>query len=210
MKSLQAFKSKLIEEQSDLNETMIASSDYKISASGRKYRAHRTKVGDTTSGVDYSVNDVDMLNPEALLKKGLLKKGEVKLKEDKTIKVLSGDPPFTLVLKRQTIRSFSGDVKIALYFNEQLKTYFSIPYSNKTGSVLPIDQTFESVMESLKTGTINHKDGSSSNITEQNASELSEIYLSLNESNKMKFEDLIEANQEGLKKAIEFSKQTCQ
>lgn len=198
MKSLQDFKSNLTE-SSDLNETMVASSDYKISASGRKYHAHRMKVGDTTSGVKYATDD-DMADPKALLKKG-----ELKLKVVESIKHLGGDPPFTLVLKRQSIRMFDHDTKIALYYNEQLKTYFSVPYSNKTGAVLGPIQSESVCIGNLRTGNIQHKDGSVSQIDEESISSLLDIHFNLNETNKLKFEELIEMNQVGLQKAIEFS-----
>lgn len=197
MKSLQDFKSNLTE--SDLNETMVASSDYKISATGRKYHAHRMKIGDTTSGVKYATDD-EMEDP-----KKLLKKGEIKLKVVESIKHLGGDPPFTLVLKRQSIRMFDHDTKIALYYNEQLKTYFSVPYSNKTGAVLGPIQSESTILGKLKEGNIVHKDGSESKINEQIAEDLINTHFSLNESNKAKFEDLIEMNAAGLEKAIEFS-----
>lgn len=197
MKSLQDFKANLTE--SNLNETMVASSDYKISASGRKYHAHRMKIGDTTSGVKYATDD-EMEDP-----KKLLKKGEIKLKVVESIKHLGGDPPFTLVLKRQSIRMFDHDTKIALYYNEQLKTYFSVPYSNKTGDVLGPIQSESTILGKIKEGTIVHRDGSESQINEQVAEDLINTHFSLNESNKAKFEDLIEMNAAGLEKAIEFS-----
>ena len=44
-------------------------------------------------------------------------------------------PPNILILRRKTIRQFPNNVMVALYFNDKLGQYFSIPY----GSVAPDD-----------------------------------------------------------------------
>jgi hypothetical protein len=39
-----------------------------------------------------------------------------------------GMPPNLLILRRKTVRQFPNNVMVALYYNEKLKQYFSIPY----------------------------------------------------------------------------------
>lgn len=55
-------------------------------------------------------------------------------------------PPNILILRRKTIRQFPNNVMVALYFNDKLGQYFSIPY----GSVAPDDAVITPV--ALKEG----------------------------------------------------------
>ena len=48
------------------------------------------------------------------------------LQEDK-------DPPMVLVIKRKAIRMYPDGTRIALYFNERLNKYFSVPYNYGSG-----------------------------------------------------------------------------
>jgi hypothetical protein len=53
------------------------------------------------------------------------------LQEDK-------DPPLVLVIKRKAIRMYPDGTRIALYYNEKLKKYFSVPYQYGSGMDAPI------------------------------------------------------------------------
>jgi hypothetical protein len=55
----------------------------------------------------------------------------VMLQEDK-------DPPLVLVIKRKAIRLYPDGTRIALYYNEKLKKYFSVPYQYGSGMDAPI------------------------------------------------------------------------
>ena len=55
----------------------------------------------------------------------------VMLQEDK-------DPPLVLVIKRKAIRLYPDGTRIALYYNEKLKKYFSVPYQYGLGMDAPI------------------------------------------------------------------------
>ena len=55
----------------------------------------------------------------------------VMLQEDK-------DPPLVLVIKRKAIRMYPDGTRIALYYNEKLKKYFSVPYQYGSGMDAPI------------------------------------------------------------------------
>ena len=46
----------------------------------------------------------------------------------------SSGPPMVLVLKRKFIRNINNNIRIALYYNDKLKKYFSVPYT-AAGSV---------------------------------------------------------------------------
>ena len=53
------------------------------------------------------------------------------LQEDK-------DPPMVLVIKRKAIRMYPDGTRIALYFNERLNKYFSVPYRHGEGIDAPV------------------------------------------------------------------------
>jgi hypothetical protein len=45
-------------------------------------------------------------------------------------------PPNILILRRQTVRQFPNNTMVALYYNDKLKQYFSIPYGGGIDSVV--------------------------------------------------------------------------
>lgn len=190
-----------VNEEEDLEEGVVATSDYKISKNGRKYKAHRVHIGNDASKTTEddasktTEDDEDQFNKVSQVKESL------------TDIPLRNDPPFTLVLKRKAIRMYPNDTKIALYYSDRLKTYFSVPYSNIEGNVqgpIMAKEQVENTFKQLKEGVIYHKNGKSSTIDEQTSEMLLNVYISLNESNQQKFEMLINSNSNGLQKAIEF------
>ena len=212
----------------ELEEGTIDTSDYKIDASGRKYKAHRTKICDTAP----QVGD----DPEAV-------KEEVSYLEE------SHDPPFVLVLKRQAIRLYPDGTKIALYYNDRIKRVFSIPYNTDATPVIQAEETdaaktletpgtnytkkkfangddedrkindkatavseavdaigqLQKIKDSHQHGTVNHKDGSASKIDVQTAHAVLTVHKSLNDENKKKFADMVARSSHHMQKAAEFS-----
>ena len=71
----------------------IDTSDFKLSSSGRKVRAHRIKVGDKVDRVEENVD----------------------LSEEPTVLQEDKDPPLVLVIKRKAIRLYPDGTRIALY-----------------------------------------------------------------------------------------------
>jgi hypothetical protein len=108
-----------VKEETELEEKVVdaATSDYIIGPSGRKVRAHRFKVG-------------EKINKDK-------EDSEENIKEATE---LAGDPPFVLVLKRKAIRYYPNDTKIALYYNDKLDKYFSIPYGPSVNSPIQAEE----------------------------------------------------------------------
>lgn len=184
---------RVVREEEELEESIVDTADYKVDKFGRKYKAHRVKVGDKTSTYD-GESEEQTARYESV-------------NEGLTDIPLKGEPPFTLVLKRKAIRLYPNDTKVALYYSDRLKAYFSVPYSNVEGQVQgPIiaKEQDESVFQQLKSGTLCHKNGKTSQIDEHTYELLFNVYNSLNEDNQQKFESLIVSNPNGLQKAIEF------
>jgi len=181
----------------ELEEGIVDTSDYKVDSAGRKYKAHRTKVGDTAPQVG---DDPDAIKEEA-----------IQLDENK-------EPPFVLVLKRKAIRLYPDGTKIALYYNDKLKRIFTVPYDTMDRISIQAQEEVEQVEEAVDAigqlqkikdthqhGTVNHKDGSASKVDAQTAHAVLTVHKSLNDVNKKKFADMVARSSHHMQKAAEFS-----
>jgi hypothetical protein len=63
---------------------------------------------------------------------------DVEVTEEPVILQEDKDPPLVLVIKRKAIRLYPDGTRIALYYNEKLKKYFSVPYQYGSGMDAPI------------------------------------------------------------------------
>jgi hypothetical protein len=197
----------------DIEEGVIATSDFKLGASGQKVRAHRTKLGDTAPGVGGMAPEVgdDKEQDQNGLKKTF--------KEEVVTESFQHDPPFVLVLKRKAIRLYPDGTKVALYYNDRLKRIFTIPYNTEDESTIQsqheeVEQVEEAVdaigqLQKIKDthqhGTVNHKDGSASKVDAQTAHAVLTVHKSLNDVNKKKFADMVARSSHHMQKAADFS-----
>jgi hypothetical protein len=190
------------EEIDELDESIIDSSTFKISPSGRKVRTHRIKVGDEVYGKE----------PEEM-KDITVKEETVELTEQK----MKGDPPFVLVLKRKAFRLYPNGMKIALYYNDKLNKYFSVPYSTEKNVDGPIQaesvekdksDVMQSIFEVAETGNeqfVRLENGTKQLIDEDTALLVTKLYSTLNEENQNKMEKLIGSSQEQFTKVVSFA-----
>jgi hypothetical protein len=119
-----------------VSEAIQDTSDYKLSASGKKIKAHRI------------VFDKEV-------------KEEIVLDES-----IAKDPPFILILKRKAIRLYPNGMKVAVYHNDRLDKDFAIPFVQDdagmiqaehieldTGDIVELDEetivAFQAVYHSL-------------------------------------------------------------
>ena len=112
--------------------------------------------GQTLTGVNFS--DDELKDREAPKKhkeyakklRKMRRKREMQNEQLNERAKFSQDPPFVLNLKRVNIRLFPNDVKVALYFNEQLKKYFSVTYGgNDTNTFQAEEISIEDLLISL-------------------------------------------------------------
>ncbi len=173
----------------EINEAELDTADYKIGPSGRKVRAHRFKVGD----VAYDKNEYEI--EEAALD-------------------LNNDPPFVLVLKRKSIRLYPNNTKIALYYNQKLDKYFSIPYGGGVDAPVQAEETQieEGVMDQLhkivadkQAQTVKFGNGQSRKVDHCTASAITQVHKALNDDNKKKFADMVHKSPAHLVKASDFA-----
>ena len=182
----------------ELEEGIVDTADYKVDSSGRKYKAHRTKVGDTAPQVG---DDPDAIKEET-----------IQLDEGK-------EPPFVLVLKRKAIRVYPDGTKIALYYNDKLKRIFTVPYDTLDNNTIQAQQEeveqveeavdaigqLQKIKDTHQHGTVSHKDGSASKVDAQTAHVVLSVHKNLNDVNKKKFADMVARSSHHMQKAAEFS-----
>jgi hypothetical protein len=139
------------------------------------------------------------------------------------------DPPPVLVLKRKAIRVFPNRTRVALYFNDKIGRYFSVPYStpdefNKFDSTAQmagmqaiateevIYESHGSAFDALKKivddkqhQKVKFDDGSSATVDGFTASAIMAVHKALNDDNKKKIEDLVNKSKAGMMKASSFA-----
>jgi hypothetical protein len=184
----------------DLDEGVLATSDYKIDSAGHKYKAHRIKVGQDAPEIG---DDSDKI------------KEEIEIVE--TDNVMKGDPPVTLLLKRKAIRLYPDETKIALYYNEKLKKYFSVAYSNEKhieASSIQAEEVEleEAVMDTLhkivsnkSASSVKFASGQTRKVDHFTASALTQVHNALNDQNKKKFADMVHKSPGHFQKAADFA-----
>jgi hypothetical protein len=172
----------------EINEAELDTADYKIGPSGRKVRAHRFKVGDAPVKEEYEIE-------EAALD-------------------LNNDPPFVLVLKRKSIRLYPNNTKIALYYNQKLDKYFSIPYGGGIDAPVQAEETEleEAVIDKLhkivsdkQAQTVKFGNGQTRKVDHFTASAITQVHKALNDDNKKKFADMVHKSPAHLVKASDFA-----
>jgi transcription antitermination factor NusG len=95
-----------------VKEAVVDTSDFKLTASGKKVRAHRIKFDE----------------PEEV-------KEEIILDES-----IAKDPPFILILKRKAIRLYPNGMKVAVYHNDRLDKDFAIPFTQDDAGMIQAEQ----------------------------------------------------------------------
>lgn len=174
----------------DLNEGVIVTADYKVGTDGRKYRAHR-----------FSLNKNDESNTEIQTESSLN---------------LPKDPPFVLVLKREGIRYYHNNTKVALYYNAKLDKHFSVPYGPDISSPVVQSEEFEQleehVMDTLhkihnekQAQRVKFADCTTRKIDEQIATAIISLHEELNTENKQKLLNMINESPAHLMKAAELA-----
>lgn len=125
--------------------------------------------------------------------------------------------PFILVLKRKAIRQYPDGTKVALYFNEKLGKYFSVPYTDtklpdaviQSEEVEEINNSvFDSlkyIVESNKSNYVVFNDGSTKLVDLDTAKAIVETHNSLEEMNQSKLVESISKDKASFKTISEFA-----
>jgi len=190
---------KAVSEQ--IEEGYIDTSDYKISPkTGRKIRAHRIKIGDTLKQDD--VKEEYAIEAETL---------------DEALDDLPKDPPVILVLKRKAIRLYPDKTRIALYHNDKLNKYFSVPYTSDDSGKFPlqaeqVEQIEEAVIDTLhkivkekQARSVKFASGHTRKVDGYTASAITQVHSALSDENKKKFADMVHKSPEHFQRAADFA-----
>lgn len=149
----------------EIEEGVIATSDYKIGTDGRKVKAHRIHVGKRDEQEDQKI-----------------------MEEPLAIK----DPPNVLLLKRITTRLFPDGTKVVLYYNKLLDKHFTIPYGPGINAPLQAEEVQMSAFDSLQMVIANGEDtdilfgNKHRTISLVEAESLIRLYHKLSEENKQR------------------------
>jgi hypothetical protein len=108
-----------------VSEGVIDTADFKLSASGKKVRAHKV-VLDKEDGEEI--------------------KEEMSLEE-----AVVSEPPFIILLKRTAVRLYPNDLMVATYTSDKLKREFAIPFAGKKAGMF---QSAEEYRIELNDGTV--------------------------------------------------------
>jgi hypothetical protein len=94
------------------------------------------------------------------------------------------DPPVVLVIKRKAVRLYPDGTRVALYWSDKLKKYFSVPYGMAIDSTIQAEQY---VKEFLEADEIALNDGNNISVAEETKEMFIDVYERLDEENKEYF-----------------------
>lgn len=94
------------------------------------------------------------------------------------------EPSAVLVLKRKAIRLYPDGTRVALYWSDKLKKYFSVPYGPAIDSAI---QAEEYIRELIECEELLLNDGNVVSLNEETKRQIIETYSRLDESNKEVF-----------------------
>jgi len=163
----------------------------------------------TTSDLKY--------NPKTGRKYPAHRKMMGKGKEKESLDEGISDVPFILVLKRKAIRMYPDGAKVALYYNEKLNKYFSVPYSldkNVDSAIqaeeLEAPNTLDFVRYIAESSSSNHvvfNDGHTYYVDAESAKAIVTLHESLDDVNKNILEEQLSIDKSHFKKIAQFARE---
>jgi len=117
--------------------------------------------------------------------------------EGKTSMSQELDPPAVLIMRRKSIRQFPNGQRVALYYVDKINKYVTVPYENMQWSSVTEETVLDKIKkvnESKKNMVVEHSDGM-------------ELYKKINEANKAKMQDMLEASAKHFQTIAKFSKE---
>ena len=118
-------------------------------------------------------------------------------------------PPIILVIKRKAVRLYPDGTRIALYYSDKMKRYFSIPFGTPEADISGVQA--ESFIDELRATvnlteetTLELQDGSQVELDTLMVNRIVYAYDGLEEENKEKFIDLLTSSEESFDKTYEF------
>lgn len=119
------------------------------------------------------------------------------------------DPPAVLIMRRKSVRQFPNGQRVALYYVDKINKYVTVPYEDMQWSANEetVLDKIKQVNESKQKTVVEHLDGSVSEVTPQIANRIMDLYKKINETNKAKMADMLEASSKHFQIIAKFSKE---
>lgn len=111
------------------------------------------------------------------------------------------DPPVVLVIKRRAVRLYPDGTRVALYWSDKLKRYFSVPYGPA------IDAPVQAEEYILESDELQLSDGSLVPLDEEIKKNLIGALKKLKKENKERFVGFMLTSMENFERSYEFCKQ---
>ena len=118
-------------------------------------------------------------------------------------------PPIIMVIKRKAVRLYPDGTRIALYYSDKMKRYFSVPFGTPEADISGVQA--ENFIDELRatanlteSTTLELQDGSQVELDTLMVNRIVYAYDGLEEENKEKFIDLLTSSEESFDKAYEF------
>jgi hypothetical protein len=150
-----------------VSESVHDTEDYKLSATGKKVKAHRIVF-------DKKEDEEEKLKEEVSLEEAVV-----------------SEPPFVIVLKRTAVRLYPNGLRVATYMSDKLKREFAIPFVGREAGLV---QTTEEYRIELNDGTVIELDEETDiafeNVYEELDEENKEKFVSMMYESKETFEKL--------------------
>jgi hypothetical protein len=118
-------------------------------------------------------------------------------------------PPIILVIKRKAVRLYPDGTRIALYYNDKMRRYFSVPFGTPESDVSGVQaESFIGELRAMSNltedTTLELQDGSQVELNGSLVNHILDAYDDLEEENKEKFIDLLTSSAESFDKTYEF------
>lgn len=197
MKSLEDFQKDIKE---IVPETVQYAINYKmvpVTDDQGKVRYKKQRIGRLVLAKKNSEEDADtQVNPEFEV---------ADTKSIKEAKESNFDPPYVLVLKRQSIRLFPNNTKVALYYNEKLNKTFSVPYGPGMNPIIQAESLLNNLNFSEDSKGFLFESGESIEILHHEAESLLNLYNKLNESNRKRMLNSLCESKNSFNKILKFA-----
>jgi hypothetical protein len=118
-------------------------------------------------------------------------------------------PPIILVIKRKAVRLYPDGTRIALYYSDKMKRYFSVPFGTPESDISGVQaESFIGELRAMSNltedTTLELQDGSQVELDATIVDHIVHAYDGLKEENREKFIDLLTSSAESFDKAYEF------
>lgn len=197
MKSLEDFQKDIKEIVPEAIQYAINYKMVPVTDEQGKVRYKKQRIGRLVLAKKNSEEDADtQVNPEFEV---------ADTKPIKEAKESNFDPPYVLVLKRQSIRLFPNNTKVALYYNEKLNKTFSVPYGPGMNPIIQAESLLNNLNFSEDSKGFLFESGESIEILHHEAESLLNLYNKLNESNRKRMLNSLCESKNSFNKILKFA-----